>query len=41
MNGPVNEAELAAAAVAPRVTIDQVNASIVSEHYFTARLSIC
>lgn len=32
----VTEAELTARAVAPRVTLEQVEASILSEHYFTA-----
>src|SRR6185437_14083036 len=34
--GGVTETELAAKAAAPRVTLDQVEASIASEHYFTA-----
>jgi hypothetical protein len=32
----INEAHLAAVSVAPRVTFDQLLATIVSEHYFTA-----
>lgn len=32
-----SETELATAAVAPRVTMDQVLGSIASEHYFTAQ----
>lgn len=34
---PVTESELAAAAVAPRLTPDTLQAQISSEHYFTAR----
>lgn len=36
MNAPVNETELAAKAVAPRVTPADIESEIVSEHYFTA-----
>lgn len=36
MRGGVTEAELASKATAPRVTLDQVENSIVSEDYFTA-----
>ena len=36
MNTPVTESELAAKAVAPRVTFADVEGSIVAEYYFTA-----
>lgn len=36
MNTPVTESELAAKAVAPRVTLADVEELIVAEHYFTA-----
>lgn len=39
--GPVTESELIAEATGMRVTLDQLEATIVSEHYFTAADGVC